>query len=237
MRSRTFCLSLLSAGLILGGLTISVARADDQPKEQATPRERSANGEGRQGFPMLDRVREAVNELKLSDDQKSKIDKMFEDARSQMKKLREEAAGDREEMTKKAREMFDKLREDIASVLNEDQKEQLKEKLQKAFQRGAGAGGDIAARLKAAIAKLDLSDEQKSKVHDVLEETGKKAKDLRSQAENGSQEARGKLRDLMQETREKLGSILSDDQKQKLQETLQQGGGDRPPRGEKKPNE
>jgi Spy/CpxP family protein refolding chaperone len=239
MRNRVFSVSLLSAGLVLGGLTFSVARAEDQPKEQTTPKERPVNGEGRQGFPMLDRFHEAVNELKLNDDQKSKIDKMFEDARSQMKKLREEAAGDREAVAKKAREMFEKLRENIASVLNEDQKEQLKEKLQKAFQRGAAAGGDMAGRLKAAIEKLSLSEEQKTKVHDLLEDTNKKAKDLRSQAENGGQEAREKLRELMQETREKLGNILSDEQKQKLQETLQQagGGGDRPARGEKKPSE
>ena len=95
----------------------------------------------------------------------------------------------------------------------------------------------MVGRLKTAIEKLNLTDEQKTKIHDLLEETGKKAKDLRAQAENGGTEGREKLRDLLTDTREKIGAILTDEQKKKLQESLQQGGeaGGRPQSQSTKP--
>jgi Spy/CpxP family protein refolding chaperone len=237
MRSRTFSLSVLSAGLFLGGFMLP-ARAEDQPKEPPTTQNGGpASPEARRGFPMLDRFRAAVSELKLSDEQKGKIDTMFEDAQSQLKKIREGASGERQELLKKTMEVFGKLRKDVAGVLDDDQKEKLKGKFEKLFQRGGAAGGDMVGRLKAAIEKLNLTDEQKTKIHDLLEEAGKKAKDLRAQAENGGTEARDKLRDLLTETREKIGVILTEEQKQKLQESLQQGGGAGAKLQSTKPNE
>jgi len=234
VRIRTLSISVLSAGLLLGGLTLTTARADDQPKEQSsTPGTNPSSPDGRRGFPMLERVRAAVDELKLSDDQKGKVDKMFEDAQSQIKKMREEGTGERQGMMKKTREIFEKLREDIGGVLTDDQKEQFKSKFEKLFQRGGAAGsgtagagaGEMVSRLKSALEKLNLSDDQKTKVHELFEETTKKAKDLHAQAENGGTDAREKLRDLMKDTHEKLSTILTDDQKQKLQESMQEGGG------------
>ena len=136
MRSRTFSLSILSAGLMLGGLTLPVW-AEDHPKEPPTTQNGGpANPEGRRGFPMVDRFRAAVAELKLSDEQKGKIDTMFEDAQSQLKKIREGASGERQEILKKTMEVFGKLRKEVAGVLDDGQKEQLKAKLEKLFQRG-----------------------------------------------------------------------------------------------------
>ena len=237
MRNQSLSISVLSAGIFLTGLVVPVARAEDQNKETSTTQTATAAPEGARGFPLLERVRKAVDELKLSDDQKSKIDTMFEEAKSELKKVREETAGDREGMLKKIKGVYDKLRENVGGVLTDEQKEQFKGRFQKLFQRGGAAAagaGEMMGRLKTAIEKLGLSDEQKTKVHDLFEETAKKAKELRAQAENGGTDASEKLRDLMQETREKLGSILTDEQKQKLRESLPQGGAQTQ---EKKPNE
>jgi Spy/CpxP family protein refolding chaperone len=169
MRNRTLSLSLFSAGLMLGGLASPAARADDTPKETTTSKPaQPANGEGRQGFPMLDRMRTMVDELKLSDDQKGKVDGYFDEARTLLKKLREDASGDRQAMMPKYREVFEKLRENVASVLTDDQNEQMKTKMQALLQRG----GDAGARLKETLDKLNLTDDQKEKFKELAAQAG-----------------------------------------------------------------
>ncbi|HSU68651.1 MAG TPA: hypothetical protein VLJ39_17350 [Tepidisphaeraceae bacterium] len=223
--------AVLSAGLLLGGFAPSSARAADDPN--STPPARRDREP--QGSPMLDRVRSILNDLKLSDEQKGKIDKMFADAQDQLKKIREEAKDDRQQAGQKSRELLAKLREDVGSVLNDEQKEQFKQKLQSLTPRG----GDVVGRLKSSLERLKLKDDQKQKVKDLLEETQTKAKDLRDKAQSGSEDARQQLRELLQNTREKLGEILTDEQKKELQDNLQQGrpAGDAPadrPKTEKK---
>jgi Spy/CpxP family protein refolding chaperone len=232
MRNRTLSLTLFSAGLMLGVLALPAVRADKTPRETTTSKPaQPANGEGRQGFPMLDRMRTMVDELKLSDDQKGKVDGYFDEARTQLKKLREDASGDRQAMMPKYREVFEKLRENVASVLTDDQKEQMKTKVQALLQRG----GDAGARLRETLDKLNLTDDQKEKVHAILEDVQKKAKDIR---EAGGDGAREKMGELMKDTRAKIADILTDDQKEKFKELAAQAGrpDGAPRRAEKKPD-
>jgi Spy/CpxP family protein refolding chaperone len=228
MRNRKLPVALFSASLMLGAMVLPAARADDPPKEQtkdqkATTTEAPSRPEnGGLQFAMLQRVRKAVDELKLSDEQKAKIDKMFTTAETELKEARESANGDRQAIAQKARETFNKLRDDLMSVLDEDQKQQLRSKLQTAAQRG----GDLVARLRGAMEKLELNDDQKKKVRDLFEDAGKQARDLRDKARAGDQEARDKLRTLMQGTRQKLGDVLTEEQKQKLRDLLRPSGAD-----------
>jgi Spy/CpxP family protein refolding chaperone len=215
MRNRQLYLSILSAGLMIGGMGMPSARADDSSTKPEKP---AARGEGRQGFPMLDRYKAAVEELKLSDEQKGKVEGYFADAKSQMTKIREDSAGDRQEAMKKSREVVDKLRENVASVLTDDQKEQLKAKMKSVFQGGAEGGG----RLKATLDKLNLSDDQKTKIKDIMEDLATKAKAIR---EGGGEGAREKMGELMKDTREKIMNVLTDDQKEKFKELSQEAGG------------
>ena len=87
-------------------------------------------------------------------------------------------------------------------------------------------GGMFLDRLKENLAKLDLTDEQKTKIKDVFEDIKPKAEALRQQVQSGSDEAREKVRDLFQETRRKLGEILTPEQRQKLMESMRPPGGE-----------
>lgn len=228
MRNRMLPAMLFSAGLVLGAIALPAARAEDPPKgpsnnEKAASTDAPPRPEnGGLQFAMLQRVRKAVDELELSDEQKAKIDKIFANAESELKEARDSANGDRPAIAQKARETFNKLRTGLLPILDEDQKQQLREKLQTAAQRG----GDLVTRLRGAMEKLKLTDDQKKKVQDLFEDVGKQARDLRDKAQAGDQDARDKFRNLMQETREKLGNILSEEQRQKLRDLLRPPGTD-----------
>ena len=179
--------------------------------------------EGGLQFPVLARLRSAVEELKLTDEQNGKIAKLFEDARAQLKEARDSASGDRQEISKKTRQVFNQLRNDLMASLDDDQKAELKAKLQSLFS-GRNGGGDVIGRLRAALESLTLSGDQKRLIKDVPERGEKKIKDLREKAQAGNQDAREKLGSVMRDTRQKIGDILTEHQKQQPQDALQQPG-------------
>jgi hypothetical protein len=75
----------------------------------------------------------------------------------------------------------------------------------------------------------------------LLSETEKKLTDLRTEAEKQAQETRTKFREAFESNKQKLDSILTDDQKKKLEELLPapradgERRGDRPGRGGPRP--
>lgn len=234
MRVQRISICLLSAGLLIGAIALP-SQADDQPGDQkaANPASRPAGG-GLQ-FSILQRLRSAVDELKLTDDQKGKIDKVFDDARSQLKEARDSANGDRQEAARKSRQVLTSLRENLMTALDDGQKAELRTKLQTLFTaRGAG-GGDLIARLRTALEKLNLGGDQKRQIKDILESAEKKAKDLREKAQGGDQDAREKLGLILRDARQKIGEILTDHQKQQLQDALQQAT--TRPRARQNPNQ
>src|SRR5439155_19875522 len=78
-------------------------------------------------------------------------------------------------------------------------------------------------RLRENLAKLDLSDEQKTKIKSVLDDVKAKGEELRKQAANATEDMRDKFRDLMQETRGKVEDILTPEQQDKLREMFRAG--------------
>lgn len=221
MKLQRVSIGLFSAGLLIGAIALP-SRADDQPGDRKAANPASRPAEGGLQFPILQRLRTAVDELKLNDDQKGKIDKLFDDARSQLREARDAANGDRQEVARKSRQVLTSLRENLMTALDDDQKAEFRTKLQTLFTARGGAGGDMVARLRTALEKLNLGGDQKREIKDVLESAEKKAKDLREKAQGGDQDARGKLGAILRDTRQKIGEILTDDQKQQLQDALQQ---------------
>jgi peroxiredoxin len=77
-------------------------------------------------------------------------------------------------------------------------------------------------RLREAMTKLDLSNEQKQKVDALLNDVQDKARELRREAQGDAQALREKGRQLIQDSRAKLQEVLSPDQQAKLRELMQQ---------------
>jgi Spy/CpxP family protein refolding chaperone len=102
---------------LIGLLCLSVAIA--QPMDHPLPPH---------GGPMSSM--RMVKELNLTDEQATKIQKIFEAQREEMKKMFEAAEEEREAMHEKMDKQFEKTNAKISAVLTEEQKEKFK-KIQK----------------------------------------------------------------------------------------------------------
>src|SRR5205085_9269277 len=135
--------------------------------------------------PLLERGKDILGSLKLSDGQQKKIDGIVAKAKEDFQAMRNDLASrePRERMGAVSDFMQD-VRGKIEGVLTDEQKEAFSKKVEEARQRiGGREGGEgFAERLKENLSKLDLSDEQKAKVKDLMGSTKTKMQELREQA-------------------------------------------------------
>jgi Spy/CpxP family protein refolding chaperone/peroxiredoxin len=229
MKPRTWVMALVIVLPISG-----VVRAAEKPKPAAAP---PVQGE-RPGLQMLERIRFSLGELKLSDEQKTKVDAIFRNARLGLESLRTEVqALEPQERMERVGEFFRDVRNELAAVMNDEQRAKLDEKLMEARQamRGKFAGatttapaprdgamrpGEMLERLRDAVTKLDLTVGQKEQIRSLVDEAQGKGEALREEMRAGGQNVREKGRQLLEESRRKVDAILTPAQQQKLGELM-----------------
>ena len=146
-------------------------------------------------------------ELKITDDQKTKLKEALDKVREDNKDI---LAKGFQDMTREDREKLAKAtNEAIAKVLDEKQTKRFKEiQLQT---QGANAFSTPEVQ-----SKLKLSDDQKDKIKKINEESREKMRDL---FQGGfSEETAKKMAELRKETMDKATGVLSDDQKKTWKE-------------------
>src|SRR5690606_30697233 len=138
----------LSAGLTLG--LAGVSRGQDKPPAEPPPpagdQRPDRPGPGRDRQPprvepaqTLDRVHEAVKKLTLSDEQAAQIKGMVEQAKTAVAAaLKDAEALEPRERFGKVREVMGPIREKMMDVLDETQREKLRENMQQAGGPGFG---------------------------------------------------------------------------------------------------
>jgi Spy/CpxP family protein refolding chaperone len=125
-----------------------------------------------------------------------------------------------------AKDVLQKSREEIAAVLNDEQKKKLGEMKQNVRE---GVGGFAKAhgpqmkehmqsageemRLRTALSSLELSDEQREKLRAVQQEVMEKRREIH-------EAIRPKIEALQKEAKEKVTSVLTDDQKAQLEKKM-----------------
>jgi hypothetical protein len=185
---------------------------------------------------LVPRIRSAVAKLNLSDDQKTKVDSILDAADQDAQSLGDQMQSlSQQERYEKIGPFLHKLRQDLAGAINADQFKTLSQNIPILHEQGANGPttrGDSAARpgqrldaVKAALAKLDLSDDQKQKVADLLAELQTKLQQIRQSADGG--DVQSKLQQLRDEMRSRLQEILTPDQMQQFRDLMleQPGGG------------
>jgi Spy/CpxP family protein refolding chaperone len=204
---------VLIALLATAALTVCLqtARADDPPKP---PQTRPTLQDG--AASVLSRVRQAASDLKLSDEQKKKLESLLDKAGGDLKSTADKFKDDAQARAHEVQDVFDRLREEMRGVLSEQQRQELQRK----FESLMGGSAGFLELLRQQMQKLDLTDQQKKQIDQIMADAREKFTDLRDQARAGSQEARDKILDLYAETRKKLESVLTADQLKKLQENL-----------------
>jgi Spy/CpxP family protein refolding chaperone len=186
---------------------------------------------------VIKRMRDAAAGIELSDEQKPKMDAAWEQVNKEGLALSDELGrtlpGQR---FQKLMDFSRQIRVDLAAVLTDDQLSTLDDRM-KSFSiprqpnRPGGNGGPngvaIMGNIQQALANLDLTDDQKQQIKEVMDQVRPKVADLRQKLEAGQnvdQDLQG-IRNLL---RDKLKGILSQDQLQSLADALQQyrsGGG------------
>ena len=170
------------------------------------------------GTALLDRVRARLGELKLSDEQKKKIDELLAGTASDLKVAREQLQNaDRQEKVRRFTEIMQKLRENVRSVLDPEQVRQLQQKLGGA---GAGAAGEALARLRQALPQMELSDEQEAQIQEIFSNFREQSERARAATGAAAIEARQQLKASAEGLRQKILDILSAEQREKLQSLI-----------------
>jgi Spy/CpxP family protein refolding chaperone len=219
------------------------AQADGE--KPAGERQRPAGGGGAGGIrEREEQLQKALSELNLTDEQKTQIDKIRAETREKMEALRGQLKDmSPEDRRAKLREAVGNPLEQIGAVLTEEQKTQLREKMQAGGGPGAREGaregrdptsqpttrpnadgprgrGPMIDRLKENLAKLDLTADQKAKTDVVLDEAAAAVAKLREDAKGDLATVRDQATKIMEQTREKLQAILTPEQAKQLQDSM-----------------
>jgi len=152
-------------------------------------------------------------ELKLTEGQKTQIQKIQDDYQAKLRELmprREPGAQPGQQPQRdparmqELRELSRKASEDIEAVLNDEQKKKLPEVL-----RGITALRSAGLPLQA-LGVLKLTPEQRTQIAEMVQKEMEGLRDLQPE------ERRTKMREVMQGLREKVGAVLTEEQKKAL---------------------
>ena len=246
MNSSTWRTRLLTIGFALGlaGIPTALPAQDDakstdsnqpaaaQPAAAQDGQDRPRRGRGQGGGALnpvqtVERSREDVNALTLKDDQRTRLDAIFKEAAEQAKSLETEIQSmEPRERAQKVQPFNRELREKVAGVLDEQQRQTLRKNM------ATRQGKEMVDRWKRALGELNLTSEQQIKVDAVLADAQKRMETRAAEAGDGQGGGRGaRGGGGNQETRQKIQEILTADQQQKLSEVMPQRGGGRGRRG------
>jgi Spy/CpxP family protein refolding chaperone len=212
----------------------------------------AGGGAGAGRGDMVERTQTIANELmNLTADQKTKLDAIFAKAKEDFKAA-QEASRDLppEERGPKMREMMTALQDQVRGVLTDEQKKEFDDKVQQGRRggpgaqgggQGAGQGGQRGGgarqalqRFRDAIDKLDLTEEQKPKVKQAMDDADQKFQEARKESQGDQQAMREKGRAIVENLTAQLKEVLTPEQQEKLREAIRPdgaGGGQRGPRG------
>lgn len=239
---RPLCVGCFALCMALAPVSASLGASPPPGQDQqGADRPRRGGGAERPGrgdpAARLGRMRAAALAVDgLSDDQKARINKVFAAHVEQAGAPKQESQGlAPEEQRRRAREQLADLRRELDAVLDDRQKDSLREKLATALRPapaeigpggarggfGFGSGFGNPERVREAMKPLNLSAEQQKRVDALFAATREQ---IRQARESGELD---KLREVMQGQEQKLKEILSDEQEKQWEE-LRPRPGQRP---------
>jgi Spy/CpxP family protein refolding chaperone len=207
-------------------------RAADAPTTRPHPAASRGDDGGPRGGMLVERTRRVLDDLDLTDEQKQKLDAVFQQARDDFQAMR----GDLEtlappERRQKMQDFFQSLRDKVSAELTDSQRQELGQKMEEVRQRLRDAGAAAATqpgvlvdrisdRIQDALKQIDLSDEQKTQVATLMDDTKTRLKAVREKAEAAGEQARHEFRQIVDEARNQLQSILTPEQQEQLKEKM-----------------
>ena len=189
---------------------------------------------------LIEEFRTIAKDLNLTDEQKTKVEAALKTAADEFKTLRDDDTIEPRDRRTRAEEIFGTMRKDVSAALTEEQRQTLRKKMNElrppGGQRRGGEGpppttrpGPLGERLRQNLAKLDLTDDQKKRVENVLADAKKQGEELREGLMSGDEQAREKMGETMMEVRRGIAEILTQEQRDKLMDLMPPPGEGGPP--------
>ena len=157
----------------------------------------------------------AQQQLNLSEDQKKKYKALNEDFRKNRLNLRKQDDITVKEWKNRMADLHKKHHTDMQSVLTQEQKGRI-EKMK--TERKQLAEIDAKARMEKMKIQLGLSNEQADKMKGQRMEMINKMKALRENKSMDMEKKRGEMKMMMEKRKETMKSILTDEQRKKMEE-------------------
>lgn len=157
---------------------------------------------------------QVAEELKLTDDQKSKLTAAGESIRTEMVQIFQDAGGDREKMQKGMRAVMEKVGKAQMDVLTPEQNKRLKEIYVQDNGAGAIVNKDIQKDLKLSEDQVKKVDALQSGIQAAMQELGRKI----GTQEITFQEFQEKNEKNQKILKTELEKLLTEDQKKALKE-------------------
>jgi Spy/CpxP family protein refolding chaperone len=172
-----------------------------------------AGDSGRHGHHM-ERMMET---LQLDEGQTAKVREIMKEQHEKFRAAFHEAGGDRGDRRERFEALHQETRARLAEVLNDEQLARFDEMHAKHREKMKEFMEKHASEKAALREKLQLSDEQASKVETIMREQHEKRRAL-FKAEGSREDKRAGMKSLHEETRARLAEVLDADQMAKLEE-------------------
>ncbi len=178
---------------------------------------------------VIQQLRDIVDQLNLSDNQKTGLRAILQQARSDGQQLRGQLEDlSPPERVQKLRDFFNGVETQIEGQLTPEQNQLFQSKVAAIRSQLESAGrGNPFQRIREVLNQLNLTADQQAKVGQVLDAAANKAEQLRSSGNMGQ----GQIRQVFEDARQQIEGILTAAQIQEFREQLQQvfaGGSARP---------
>jgi Spy/CpxP family protein refolding chaperone len=169
---------------------------------------------GRLGGPMLMlgllRNQQVQQELKLTDQQRQRLEQLGEQWREKMRGLRDLPP---EERRQKGEGMRAEVEKQLATILNEQQMKRLK-------QIALQVEGYAALERPEIADQVGLTKEQRQKIRDILRQADEKRREAFQQGQGDRQAAFQRMREIRQWVDGEIEKLLTAEQKKKWQELV-----------------
>lgn len=188
------------AGLVVLAMTVTIIQAQDPQRKM----DRMKQGRG-----MMHQHSD------LTVEQKQKFKALNEDFRKKMTDLRKQDEITVKEMRSRMADLQKKHHTEMQNVFSAEQKARM-DKMK--MERRQLSEIDAKARMEKMKLQLSLSDEQTAKLNNQRKEMLDKMKTIHENHSMAMMEKREEMRSLMEKRKETMQSILTDEQKKKMQE-------------------
>lgn len=209
--------------IILSALIASIAIGVQAQEIKERKSERPAHHER---HPGKREHRDAMKQLNLTEEQKTKFKSQNEDFRKKMEELKKNDGITVKESREKMAAIRKEHKEKTQSILTTEQKTQLEKTRVEGRAKHEEMSKERAAKMKS---NLGLTDEQSAKMEKNRTEMAAKMKALREDKTINDEQRKEKAKELMKQQKEATKSILTEDQLKKMKE----GRGPRSERKEK----